>query len=66
MRKRKLEEITRGIIKWDKLPALATDGHEFVTKTLGMARRKKSHRETRQCDTANDVSDKFGHQNCIQ
>ena len=53
---RKLEDVSRGRIKWDKLPTLATDGHKFATQTMGMTRRERSHIEKRQCGTADDVS----------
>ena len=59
---RKSEEMTRGRITWDKLKFVVETCH----KNTGMERRKRCHVDTRQCDTANDVSGKFAHQKGIR
>ena len=41
-------------------------GHQSFTKTLGMARGKISHVETRQRDSTNTVYGKLGHQDSLR
>ena len=42
----KMDEPTCWWRGWDKLPLLASDGHELAAETLGMAGRKESRDET--------------------
>ena len=60
-RARKVEETAYWWIGWDNLPALATDGDEHDTGTLGMARGKESCDETRNGGKTHNVRGKLGY-----
>ena len=63
---RKVKESTYWWNGWNKLPALASNGDELDTKTLGMAGGQKSCDETRNGGKTDDVHGKLGHQDSLR
>ena len=61
----KVEELAHGWCERDKLPTPTGVDHEFIAKTLGMARRKKFSDETWYSGQADDVFGKLGHKNSL-
>ena len=62
----KWKKLHIGGFGWDKLPALASDGEEHDTETLGVAGGKKSRDETRDGGKTNNVPGKLGYQDGLR